>query len=104
MVNLTIHLSKAGFSCGLKEMHHISATSLPDEGAAISPCLADCSSPLLKGVGTVFSDACVGNSVGMKASRRPGDKVHLCVKCNFPIAVYGRLVRNQFLYILSSFP
>jgi hypothetical protein len=49
---------------------------------------------LAKGLGTVSTDSssCVINLVGVKARRRPGDKVHICVRCNFPIAVYGRLV------------
>jgi hypothetical protein len=31
--------------------------------------------------------------VGAPGSRKAGEKVHLCVHCDLPIAIYGLLVR-----------
>ena len=30
--------------------------------------------------------------IGVKSERKLGDKIHICVNCNFPINTYGRLV------------
>lgn len=95
MVNLTIRLSKAGASPGAK--HEPVSTPATSEGPSIPPHLVDVDLPLAKGLGILNTDACGVNFVGVKARRRPGDKVHICVRCNFPIAVYGRLVRTQCL-------
>lgn len=46
----------------------------------------------LRGVGVVFLEFCVVNFVGVKVYCRFGDKVYICVWCNFLIVVYGRLV------------
>lgn len=92
MVNLTIRLGKAGVGPGGKQEQGGGASSGGVKGPSVAPHLVDTDLPLLKGVGTVFSEPCAVNFVGVKARRRPGDKVHICVRCNFPIAVYGRLV------------
>ena len=92
MVNLTIRLGKAGVSPGGKQEQAGGSNPGTAKGPSISPHLVDTDLPLLKGVGTVFSEPCAVNFVGVKARRRPGDKVHICVRCNYPIAVYGRLV------------
>jgi hypothetical protein len=34
--------------------------------------------------------------LGHKSARRVGDKIHICTNCNFPISVYGRLVRASY--------
>jgi len=96
MVNLTIRLGKAGAS-GKQEqasggINSVTTTKGPSIPPHLVPVVTDL--PLLKGVGIVFSEPCAVNFVGVKARRRPGDKVHICVRCNFPIAVYGRLVRS----------
>lgn len=67
----------------------------------MSPHLIDTDLPLLRGVGVVPSEPCAVNFVGVKAHRRPGDKVHICVRCNFPIAVYGRLIPCEHVFCLT---
>ncbi|EPS65609.1 hypothetical protein M569_09168 [Genlisea aurea] len=46
--------------------------------------------PVAKSLGTPFANAVVKN-VGRRSRRQLGDRVHFCVQCDFPIAVYGRL-------------
>lgn len=96
MVNLTICLVKAGAGAGGSpgENQELAGGTIPSasKDPSMSPHLIDTDLPLLRGVGVVPSEPCAVNFVGVKAHRRPGDKVHICVRCNFPIAVYGRLV------------
>lgn len=102
MVNLTIRLGKAGASPGGGKQEQAGGiNSVTTKGPSIPAHLVDTDLPLLKGVGTVFSEPCAVNFVGMKARRRPGDKVHICVRCNFPIAVYGRLVMSSSSVLIS---
>jgi E3 ubiquitin-protein ligase Hakai len=107
MVNLKIRLSnKSGSSPGIVKNETANGSSVPiisssgadlegvPSSSVLPPHLVGEDLALAKGLGTVSTDSssCVINLVGVKARRRPGDKVHICVRCNFPIAVYGRLV------------
>lgn len=88
MVNLTIRLSKSGSNSGLKPEHSL----LEADEAALLPHLLDTDLPVVKGLGFLCPETCSINFVGVKAHRKPGDKVHICLMCNFPIAIYGRMV------------
>jgi E3 ubiquitin-protein ligase Hakai len=107
MVNLKIRLSnKSGSSPGIVKNETANGSSVPiisssgadlegvPSSSVLPPHLVGEDLALARGLGTVSTDSssCVINLVGVKARRRPGDKVHICVRCNFPIAVYGRLV------------
>ena len=67
--------------------------SLPTETVTVA-CpdhlvLADL--PVAKGLGSATCAARV-KTVGRRSRRHLGERVHFCVRCDFPIAVYGRLV------------
>jgi len=47
--------------------------------------------PVAKGIGTATASSVVRN-VGRRSRRQLGERVHFCVRCDFPIAIYGRLV------------
>lgn len=47
--------------------------------------------PVAKGLGITPSSSVV-KSVGRRSRRVPCERVHFCVQCDFPIAIYGRLV------------
>ncbi|KAG0556092.1 hypothetical protein KC19_11G025400 [Ceratodon purpureus] len=87
MVNLTIRLSKVGSNSGLKPEPSL----LEADEASLPPRLVDGDLPVAKGTGFLFPGTCRINFVGVKAQRKPGDKVHICLMCDFPIAVYGRM-------------
>jgi hypothetical protein len=40
-------------------------------------------------------------SFGSLVQRAPGNKVHLCISCNFPVAVFGRLYPCLHAYCLA---
>ncbi|CAL5192243.1 unnamed protein product [Lathyrus oleraceus] len=46
--------------------------------------------PVAKGIGTPSTVSLVRN-VGRRSRRQLGERVHFCVRCDFPIAIYGRL-------------
>lgn len=48
--------------------------------------------PVAKSLG-LASSASISKAVGRKSRRQLGERVHFCVRCDFPIAIYGRLVR-----------
>lgn len=49
--------------------------------------------PVAKSLGAITSSAAPAlRSLGRRSRRLPGDRVHFCVRCDYPIAVYGRLV------------
>ncbi|WMV44196.1 hypothetical protein MTR67_037581 [Solanum verrucosum] len=52
--------------------------------------------PVAKSLGTV-NPASLPKTVGRRSRRQLAERVHFCVCCDFPIAVYGRLGRNQHL-------
>jgi E3 ubiquitin-protein ligase Hakai len=116
MVNLKIRLSnKSGSSPGIVKNETANGSSVPiisSSGADLEGVPSSSVLPshlvgedlaLAKGLGTVSTDSSsyVINLVGVKARRRPGDKVHICVRCNFPIAVYGRLDPCEHVYCLT---
>lgn len=47
--------------------------------------------PVAKGIGAATAASLV-KTVGRRSRRPLGDRVHFCVRCDFPIAIYGRLV------------
>lgn len=98
MVNLTIRLG--GSSLCMKGEHHSLRSSSVRKGPAVPLNVAGIDVPILRGLGISSVEAYVATFVGSKVRRQPGDKVHVCVRCNFPIAVYGRLVRGQFFHLL----
>lgn len=47
-----------------------------------------------KSLGSVIA-ASVVKTVGRKSRRQLGERIHICVRCDYPIAIYGRLVRPK---------
>ena len=47
--------------------------------------------PVAKGIGAATTASLV-KTLGRRSRRQLGERVHFCVRCDFPIAVYGRLV------------
>lgn len=47
--------------------------------------------PVAKSIGSVPTTSRV-TILGSRVQRRLGERVHFCISCNFPIAIYGRLV------------
>uniref|UniRef100_A0A452YIG5 Uncharacterized protein n=1 Tax=Aegilops tauschii subsp. strangulata TaxID=200361 RepID=A0A452YIG5_AEGTS len=48
-----------------------------------------------KSLGAVTNSAIAATRAIGRRSRRPlGERVHICSRCEFPIAIYGRLVWN----------
>ncbi len=50
--------------------------------------------PVAKGIGGATAASLV-KTVGRRSRRPLGERVHFCVRCDFPIAIYGRLVITQ---------
>ncbi|KAG2310384.1 hypothetical protein Bca4012_024896 [Brassica carinata] len=46
--------------------------------------------PVAKGIGSVTPTTVI-KPVGRRSRRQLGERVHFCVRCDFPIAIYGRL-------------
>ncbi|CAH2080499.1 unnamed protein product [Thlaspi arvense] len=46
--------------------------------------------PVAKGLGSAPSASLI-KIVGRRSRRQLGERVHFCVRCDFPIAIYGRL-------------
>ncbi|KAI9080086.1 hypothetical protein K1719_032632 [Acacia pycnantha] len=46
--------------------------------------------PVAKGIGSATATSLV-KTLGRRSRRQCGDCVHFCVRCDFPIAIYGRL-------------
>lgn len=47
--------------------------------------------PVAKGIGAPIAASLV-KTVGRRSRRQLGERVHFCVRCDFPMAIYGRLV------------
>lgn len=47
--------------------------------------------PVAKGIGAATA-ASVVKTLGRRSRRQLGERVHFCVQCDFPVAIYGRLV------------
>jgi E3 ubiquitin-protein ligase Hakai len=51
--------------------------------------------PVAKSLGAVTnSSAAATRTIGRRSRRPLGERVHICSRCEFPIAIYGRLVRS----------
>lgn len=46
--------------------------------------------PVAKGLGSATATSLV-KTIGRRSRRQLGERVHFCVRCDFPIAIYGRL-------------
>ncbi|KAG6532775.1 E3 ubiquitin-protein ligase HAKAI homolog [Zingiber officinale] len=57
--------------------------------------------PVAKSVGAVTSSAATVRTVGRRSRRSPGDRVHFCIRCDFPVAIYGRLVPCEHVFCLA---
>ncbi|KAF5194745.1 E3 ubiquitin-protein ligase hakai-like protein [Thalictrum thalictroides] len=56
--------------------------------------------PVAKGIGTE-STALLVKIVGRRSRRHLGERVHFCVRCDFPIAIYGRLGPCEHAFCLD---
>lgn len=56
--------------------------------------------PVAKGLGTPSSVALV-KTIGRRSRRQLGERLHFCVCCDFPIAVYGRLSPCEHAFCLD---
>lgn len=107
MVNLTIRLNSKGgltsaagtpIASGNTPGITGGATDSTTPRLVCGPHLTASDLPLASGVGlvpSVHSESTAIVGLGVKVRRQPGNKVHFCVRCNFPIAIYGRLVSIQ---------
>ncbi|URD93367.1 Cbl proto-oncogene, E3 ubiquitin protein ligase-like 1 [Musa troglodytarum] len=57
--------------------------------------------PVAKSLGAVTSSAAAVRTVGRRSRRNLGERVHFCVRCDFPIALYGRLVPCEHAFCLT---
>jgi E3 ubiquitin-protein ligase Hakai len=49
--------------------------------------------PVAKSIGAVIASATsAARTIGRRSRRPLGERVHICSRCDFPIAIYGRLV------------
>ena len=57
--------------------------------------------PVAKSLGaiTASSGSSQVKSVGRRSRRHLGERVHFCVCCDHPIAIYGRLVRRVLSFL-----
>ncbi|MQL78243.1 hypothetical protein Taro_010671 [Colocasia esculenta] len=92
---LQIRLSKGGLASDGGGSS--SKSSLPAETVTVA-CpdhlvLADL--PVAKSLGAVTASSASSavKSVGRRSRRHLGERVHFCVCCDYPIAIYGRLMR-----------
>ncbi|KAJ6839401.1 putative E3 ubiquitin-protein ligase Hakai [Iris pallida] len=83
-----------------------SANSAPPAETVTVACpdhlvLADL--PVAKSLGAVTSSAASNAkpSIGRRSRRHLGERVHFCVRCDFPIAIYGRLVPCEHAFCLA---
>ncbi|XP_010423915.1 PREDICTED: E3 ubiquitin-protein ligase ZNF645 [Camelina sativa] len=56
--------------------------------------------PVAKGIGSV-TPTTVLKPVGRRSRRQLGERVHFCVRCDFPIAIYGRLIPCDHAFCLE---
>ncbi|XP_071689620.1 E3 ubiquitin-protein ligase HAKAI homolog [Rutidosis leptorrhynchoides] len=56
--------------------------------------------PVAKSLGSVSSVTHV-KTVGRRSRRQLGERVHFCVQCDFPIAIYGRLIPCGHVFCLD---
>lgn len=53
--------------------------------------------PVAKSLGAATAASLV-KTLGRRSRRQLGERVHFCVRCDFPIAIYGRLVPSNLLF------
>lgn len=58
--------------------------------------------PVAKGLGSASATSII-KTAGRRSRRQPGERTHFCVRCDFPIAIYGRLVRIILNFFLMHF-
>ena len=67
----------------------------PTEGETVNAACPDhlvlADLPVAKGIGSATAASLV-KTIGRRSRRQLGERVHFCVRCDFPIAIYGRLV------------
>ncbi|XP_075486007.1 E3 ubiquitin-protein ligase HAKAI homolog isoform X1 [Primulina tabacum] len=56
--------------------------------------------PVAKSLGSASASAVI-KTVGRRSRRQLGERVHFCVRCDFPIAVYGRLSPCEHAFCLD---
>nr|KYP47147.1 E3 ubiquitin-protein ligase Hakai [Cajanus cajan] len=56
--------------------------------------------PVAKGIGAATAASLVKTS-GRRSRRQLGERVHFCVRCDFPIAIYGRLSPCEHAFCLD---
>ncbi|KAJ4704524.1 E3 ubiquitin-protein ligase Hakai-like [Melia azedarach] len=56
--------------------------------------------PVAKGIGAATAASLV-RTVGRRSRRQLGERVHFCVRCDFPIAIYGRLNPCEHVFCLD---
>ncbi|KAJ4834753.1 hypothetical protein Tsubulata_012588 [Turnera subulata] len=56
--------------------------------------------PVAKGIGAATAATTV-KTVGRRSRRQLGERVHFCVRCDFPIAIYGRLSPCEHAFCLD---
>ncbi|KAH6802906.1 hypothetical protein C2S51_034352 [Perilla frutescens var. frutescens] len=56
--------------------------------------------PVAKSLGTACATAVI-KSVGRRSRRQLGERVHFCVRCDFPVAIYGRLSPCEHAFCLD---
>ncbi|XP_051132258.1 E3 ubiquitin-protein ligase HAKAI homolog [Andrographis paniculata] len=56
--------------------------------------------PVAKSLGSASANATV-KIVGRRSRRQLGERVHFCVRCDFPIAIYGRLSPCEHAFCLD---
>lgn len=54
--------------------------------------------PVAKGIGAATAASLV-KTVGRRSRRQLGERVHFCVRCDYPIAIYGRLVCSNYCFL-----
>ncbi|KAI4354633.1 hypothetical protein L6164_003481 [Bauhinia variegata] len=56
--------------------------------------------PVAKGIGAATAASLV-KTLGRRSRRQLGERVHFCVRCDFPIAIYGRLSPCEHAFCLD---
>ncbi|XP_073281707.1 E3 ubiquitin-protein ligase HAKAI homolog isoform X1 [Primulina huaijiensis] len=56
--------------------------------------------PVTKSLGSASASAVI-KTVGRRSRRQLGERVHFCVRCDFPIAIYGRLSPCEHAFCLD---
>ncbi|KAL7136332.1 hypothetical protein ABFS83_10G022800 [Erythranthe nasuta] len=93
---LQIRLSKPANETG------VSAKPAPTDSVTVA-CpdhlvLADL--PVAKSLGSASANAVI-KTIGRRSRRHLGERVHFCVRCDFPIAIYGRLSPCEHAFCLD---